>query len=210
MNENLHFVQQQQLARTKAALEQNNMEAYIVATTAEVLPLIEQLVPAGATVSNGGSETLVECGVMDHLRSGRYHFLDRDAPSVDKHAIFRASFSADAYISSANAVTQQGEIFEVDGNANRVAAIAYGPASVILVVGKNKLVPDIDAARQRNCAISGPANARRVGAATPCVPTGVCSDCQSPDRICCTELILKQQRVKNRIKVILVDEDLGF
>lgn len=210
MNEHLSFVEEKRLQRVKAALEKNNMEAYIVNSAAEVVPLVSGMLAKGATVANGGSVTLAQCGVMDLLRSGSYNFLDRDAPGADVQVIFRQAFSADAYLASANAITENGEIYEMDGNSNRVAAMAFGPASVIVVAGRNKIVPDVAAAKQRNARFAAPANCHRLGCATPCATTGECVDCASPGRICCTEVIFHQQRVKGRFKVILVNEELGY
>ena len=130
MNEALAYVVAQRMERTAAALRKNNMEAYCVKTADEVVPLVKTLLAEGATVGAGGSMTLEECGVMDLLRSGAYHFLDRGAPGLtpeDIGKIYRQIFSADCYFASANAVTEAGEILNVDGNANRVAAITFGP-----------------------------------------------------------------------------------
>ena len=135
MNEALAYVVAQRMERTAAALRKNNMEAYCVKTADEVVPLVKTLLAEGATVGAGGSMTLEECGVMDLLRSGAYHFLDRGAPGLtpeDIGKIYRQIFSADCYFASANAVTEAGEVLNVDGNANRVAAITFGPASVCL------------------------------------------------------------------------------
>ena len=124
--------------------------------------------------------------------------------------IYRRAFFADTFLASANAVTEAGEIFNVDGNSNRIAAIAFGPKSVILVVGYNKLVRDLDEAETRLETIAAPANAIRLHKKTPCVQTGVCAHCKSPDRICCTSMVMRQQREPGRVKVILVGESLGF
>ena len=187
MNEALAYVVAQRMERTAAALRKNNMEAYCVKTADEVVPLVKTLLAEGATVGAGGSMTLEECGVMDLLRSGAYHFLDRGAPGLtpeDIGKIYRQIFSADCYFASANAVTEAGEILNVDGNANRVAAITFGPASVILVVGSNKIVKDLAAADARVKAVAAPANAKRLSCKTPCAVTGQCENCQSPGRIC--------------------------
>ena len=170
MNEALAYVVAQRMERTAAALRKNNMEAYCVKTAGEVVPLVKTLLAEGATVGAGGSMTLEECGVMDLLRSGAYHFLDRGAPGLtpeDIGKIYRQIFSADCYFASANAVTEAGEILNVDGNANRVAAITFGPASVILVVGCNKIVKDLAAADARVKAVAAPANAKRLSCKTP-------------------------------------------
>jgi L-lactate utilization protein LutB len=210
LQKNIEIIFEKRLEKAKAALEKNRMEVHVVQTTAEVAPLVKEMLAPGCTISNGGSITLQECGVMELLRSGEYNFLDRDAPGVDNEVLFRQVFGADAYLCSANAVTMQGEVYEIDGRANRVAAIAYGPKSVIMVVGRNKLVETLDDARVRRAKIAAPANVLRVGAKTPCAVTGECSDCHSPGRICCTELVLYHQQMQNRIKIILVNEDLGY
>ena len=114
------------------------------------------------------------------------------------------------YFASANAVTEAGEVLNVDGNANRVAAITFGPASVILVVGSNKIVKDLAAADARVKAVAAPANAKRLSCKTPCAVTGQCENCQSPGRICCTYVLHRYQRVPGRIKVILVGQELGY
>lgn len=208
--QNTNIVYQKRLEKARAALEKNQMQVHIVQTSADVVPLVRQLLPVGGTVSNGGSITLAQCGVMDLLRGGEYDFLDRDAQGIDVETLFRQVFSADAYLCSANAVTMNGEVYNIDGRANRVAAIAYGPASVIMVVGRNKLVGTLEEARLRRKTLAAPANVLRVGVKTPCAVTGECADCHSPGRICCSELVLYQQMVPGRIKVILVNEDLGY
>ena len=213
MNEALQTVIQKRMERTAQALRGNNMDAYCVATAAEVPALAASLMHEGETVAVGGSATLDECGVMELLRAGRYNFLDRYAPGLapqEVEDIYRRAFFADTFLASANAVTEAGEIFNVDGNSNRIAAIAFGPKSVILVVGYNKLVRDLDEAETRLEAIAAPANAIRLHKKTPCVQTGVCAHCKSPDRICCTYMVMRQQRVPGRVKVILVGESLGF
>ena len=199
MNEALAYVVAQRMERTAAALRKNNMEAYCVKTADEVVPLVKTLLAEGATVGAGGSMTLEECGVMDLLRSGAYHFLDRGAPGLtpeDIGKIYRQIFSADCYFASANAVTE--------------AAITFGPASVILVVGSNKIVKDLAAADARVKAVAAPANAKRLSCKTPCAVTGQCENCQSPGRICCTYVLHRYQRVPGRIKVILVGQELGY
>ena len=213
MDQSLAFVTRRRMERTAEALRKNNMEAYCVDTAAEVAPLVRSLVPEGAVVSAGGSMSLAECGVMELLRSGAYRFLDRAAPGLtqaDIDEIYRKAFFADCYLASANAVTEAGEILNVDGNANRVAAITFGPASVILVVGCNKLVKDVAEAERRVREVAAPANAKRLSCQTPCASAGHCADCRSPGRICCTYVLHRYQRAAGRIKVILVGYPLGY
>lgn len=204
------------------ALRRNNMDAYVVDTADEVLPLIKGLLHTGDTVAVGGSRTLDELGVIDLLRGGDYRFLDRYAPDLTREQvtdIFRESFHADAYLCSSNAVTLRGELYNVDGNGNRIAAMCFGPRSVILVVGCNKLVADLEEAQKRVKTMAAPLNAKRLHCATYCQETGTCvgkegdwctDGCTSPARICCTYMTLGYQRTAGRIKVILVGESLGF
>ncbi len=120
------------------------------------------------------------------------------------------TYDADFFISSANAITEDGVIINIDGNSNRVSAIAQGPKKVLFIIGMNKVCCDSDAAMKRARSVAAPVNAQRVGVSTPCVETGSCIDCKSPDTICCQFLITRFSRHKDRIHVILVNEDLGF
>ena len=213
MKEALDAVTRQRMERTAEALRRNNMEAYLTDGRAGVAPLVKSLLHQGDTVSVGGSVSLDECGILELLRGGEYRFLDRYAPGLTREQqeeLFRQSFFADAYLCSTNAVTENGELYNVDGNANRVAAITFGPASVILVVGCNKIVKDLAAADARVKAVAAPANAKRLSCKTPCAVTGQCENCQSPGRICCTYVLHRYQRVPGRIKVILVGQELGY
>lgn len=213
MSEYLDAVVWQRMERTAEALRKNNMEAYLVHSRGEVVPLLDSLLPEGGTVGVGGSESLAECGVLELLRSGKYRFLDRYEQGLTSEQvgdIYRQSFFADAYLCSSNAVTENGELYNVDGNANRVAALCFGPKSVLLVVGANKLVRDLAEAERRVQEVAAPANTKRLSCKTPCAVTGKCADCKSEQRICCTAVIHRQQRQKGRIKIILVAESLGF
>lgn len=197
--------------RVIEALKANNMEGWYLPRADQVRDFVAQLIPAGATVANGGSMTLAETGVMDLLAGGGYNFLDRSKVSGEAlDRLYRQVFSADWYLASANAVTEAGEIYNVDGNSNRVAAITFGPKNVLLVAGCNKIVKDLAAAKDRVEAIAAPANTVRLSCATPCAATGRCEHCYSPARICCTTTIHSFQRVPGRIKVLLVGEPLGF
>lgn len=208
--------------KTMKNLEKNNMAAYYVETKEEVVPLIKTLVPQGSSVSNGGSESLKQAGVMDLLESGCYDFIDRRG--LEGEAIrdcYVKAFGCDAYFCSSNAVTENGELYNVDGNSNRVACIVFGPRQVIMVVGVNKIVPDINAAIHRLKEKAAPPNTKRLSCKTPCAVTGhcisldkenslMCDGCESEQRICCNFVVSAKQRHKNRIKVILVNEDLGY
>lgn len=205
-------------------LRRNNMEPYYVEKAEDVVPLVKTLIKDGETVSSGGSMSLKQTGVTDLLKSGKYNFLDRTQEGLtpdDIREIYMKTFGADTYFASANAVTKNGEIYNVDGNANRVSAIIFGPKQVILVVGKNKIVDTLDNAIKRVKTIAAPLNTKRLSCDTYCNKTGHCisldnggnvmSDgCESDGRICCSYTVLAHQRAKNRIKVILVNEELGF
>lgn len=214
----------ERIAKTIENLRKNNIKAFFVEKKEDVVPLIEKMLNKGDTVAVGGSMTLLETGVIEHLGSGRYNFLDRYKPGLTKeqiHRIYIDSFSADAYLCSSNAVTERGELFNVDGTSNRVAAIVFGPKSVIMVVGYKKIVENIEKAVERVKTVAAPANCERLNCETFCREKGRCmsleldapfiSDgCNSPDRICCNYVISAKQRINGRIKVIIVGEELGY
>jgi hypothetical protein len=209
------------IARTIEALERNRMTVMYVPNKAAALEALEGQLEDGDVVGVGGSVTLDQIGALDLLRSGRYQFLDRYQKGLTPEQVgevHRRCFFADAYVSSVNAVTESGELYNVDGNANRVAAITFGPRKVILVVGINKIVPDLDAAIARVKTIAAPQNVSRLHCATGCAERGVCigvnggmaDGCRSKGRICCTYTVHGQQREEGRIRVILVGEELGY
>lgn len=210
------------IEKTMANLEKNNMKPYFVETKEEVVPLIKTLIADGESVSHGGSETLKEIGVTELLKSGSYDYIDRSGLEGEelRQSYIRA-FGCDTYLTSVNAVTENGELYNVDGNSNRVACIVYGPRQVIAVVGINKIVADINDAVTRVKTTAAPPNTKRLNCQTPCAVTGacislnkdnplICDGCQSPQRICCNYVISAKQRHKDRIKVIIVNESLGY
>lgn len=213
MDQHLKNVMDKHIQKAMENLIKNNMLAMYVDSKKEVPEKIAELIKPGETVSCGGSMSLFETGVIDYLRSGRYKFLDRYAEGLTREQmedIYRQSFFADSYVTGTNAITLDGKLYNVDGNGNRVAAMIYGPKSVIVVAGINKLVTDLDEAFERVKNIAAPANAVRLSRKTPCVKTGTCMDCRSEDRICSSYVVLGWQKAKDRIKVILVGENLGY
>ncbi len=213
MNENIKWVNEKKIEKTINNLKKNNINGYYVKDNDELINLIKDIAKEGEVVSVGGSMSLFESKVIELLRSGRYEFLDRykkDLTQEDIKEIYRKSFFADTYFASANAITEDGKIFNVDGNGNRVAAILYGPDKVVLIVGVNKIVKNIEQAVSRNRAISGPANAKRLNLSTPCVKTGQCMECNIEDRICCEYTVIKRQRNPKRMHVIFINDTLGF
>ncbi len=208
------------IQKTIDALNKNNIEAFYAKDKKEAMELLKSNVKTGSTVSVGGSVTLNELGVLDYLKGADINFLDRYKEGLSKdevNDIYRKSFFADTYITSSNAITEKGELYNVDGNGNRVAAITYGPKEVIIIAGKNKIVKDIDEAVHRVKTVAAPKNCVRLGIETYCKNQGKCvqpegeigSGCRN-DRICCSFTVTSYQRVKNRIKVIIVDENLGY
>ena len=213
MNENIKWVNEKKIEKTINNLKKNNINGYYVKDNDELINLIKDIAKEGEVVSVGGSMSLFESKVIELLRSGRYEFLDRykkDLTQEDIKEIYRKSFFADTYFASANAITEDGEIFNVDGYGNRVAAILYGPDKVVLIVGVNKIVKNIEQAVARNRAISGPANAKRLNLSTPCIKTGQCMECNIEDRICCEYTVIKRQRNPKRMHVIFINDTLGF
>lgn len=205
--------------RTMDALEKNNMSAYYAETSEDAVHMVESMLCDGETISCGGSVTLDQTGVKALMRSGRYNFLDREVAEngEERQKIHRAVFSADTYLTSSNAITEHGELYNVDGNGNRVAAMLFGPKRVIVVAGCNKIVPDLDAAAARVKRVATPANARRLNLDTPCTHAAcpgadadMCGGCRSENRICSLYTVMARQRIKGRVHVILVGEELGY
>ena len=190
-------------------LESRNMKGYFAADREEAKKIALSLIPEGSTVTMGGGQSVWEIGLVDELKAGNYNFIDRNLYAY-KRAAFLAAFDADVFLASANAITDDGVMVNIDGNANRVAALAYGPKKLVLIVGMNKVCPDIDAAMKRARSVAATINAQRFGLSTPCAKTGACADCKSPDTICCQFLITRFSRHTGRIHVILVNDSLGF
>lgn len=200
-------------ARTMAALEKNRMKPLYAENCAQMRDMVRQLVKNDALITAGGSMTLKDSGVTEMLmREFGGAYVDRSAGKTREQVeeIFRRAFVSDTFICSTNALTEDGELYNVDGNGNRVSAMIYGPKQVIVVAGKNKIVRDMDEAVLRVETLAAPKNAARLGCDTPCAKTGECAHCRSEARICCSYVRLGQQRVKDRIKVIIVDEELGY
>lgn len=190
-------------------LESRNMQGFYAKSKAEALSIALGLIPAGSSVTMGGSVSAREIGLVDALKVGDYKFIDRDL-SDDKRAAALAAYDVDFFLSSCNAMTEDGVLVNIDGNANRVSAIAFGPRKVLFIVGMNKVCKDVDSAIKRARNIAAPVNAQRFGLSTPCSKTGSCMDCKSPDTICCQFLVTRYSRHDDRIYVILVNDNLGF
>lgn len=195
--------------KTVKGLESRNMSGYYAADRAEALKLALSLIPEGASVTMGGATSAVEIGLVDALKGGNYNFIDR-AKFADKREAMLLAYDADVFLSSANAMTDDGILVNIDGNSNRVSAIAQGPKKVIFIVGMNKVCKDLDDAMKRARNVAAPMNAARFDISTPCKKLGTCMDCKSPDTICCQFLITRYSRHEDRIHVIMVNDELGF
>ncbi|MCR5632689.1 MAG: lactate utilization protein [Eubacterium sp.] len=209
MNENI--VKRNELLAQKVikGLESRNMTGYYAASKEEAVKKALELIPEGSSVTMGGAMSAHEIGLVDVLKNGNYNFIDRDAYD-DKRAAMLMAYDADVFLASANAMTEDGVIVNIDGNSNRVSAIAQGPKKVVFIVGMNKICDDVDGAMKRARNVAAPINAQRFGLDTPCSKTGSCMNCKSPDTICCQILITRFSRHAGRIHVILVNDNLGF
>jgi len=190
-------------------LQSRNMSGYYAASREEALKLALSLIPKGSSVTMGGAMSAQEIGLVEAVKGPDYNFIDRNAFS-DRRAALLAAYDADVFLTSANAMTEDGILVNIDGNANRVSCIANGPKKVVVIAGMNKVCKDIDHAMKRARNVAAPINAQRFGLNTPCAKTGSCMDCKSPDTICCQFLITRYSRHANRIHVILVNDNLGF
>ena len=201
------------LRKTMEALQKNEFEVKYVKTAEDALQEILKEIPSDATVGAGGSMTVVNAGILDALVArGNQVFsqfiANREGKSAQE-AMDRAMFS-DYYLSSSNAITERGELVNIDGRSNRVAALCYGPKKVIIVAGKNKIVANRQEAFARIRNTASPLNTKRLNSGTPCMVSGKCENCDSLHRICRATLILERPPFSHPVEVILVDEDLGF
>ena len=189
-------------------LKSRNMTGYYAKNKQEALKLALGLIEKGSSITMGGCMSAKEIGLVSALKEGDYHFIDRT--KLEPREALLAAYDADIFLSSANALTDDGILVNIDGNANRVSCIAQGPKKVLFIVSMNKICSDLDSAMKRARNIAAPANAQRFDIKTPCKLTGRCSDCKSPDTICCQFLITRYSRHTDRIHVILVNENLGL
>ena len=189
-------------------LKSRNMSGYYAKDKEEALKLALDIIPKDSSISMGGCMSAKEIGLVEALQGDLYHFIDRS--KLEPREALLAAYDADIFLSSVNAMTDDGVLVNIDGNSNRVSCIAQGPKKVIMIVGLQKVCPDQDSAMKRARNVATPANAQRFPIKTPCRVTGKCSDCKSPDTICCQFLITRYSRHTDRIHVILVNEEIGF
>ena len=193
-------------------MEKKNLEAYYCATSAEAVEKALSLMPEGASITWGGSESIKECGLMDAIQAANYELIDRtDAKTPEEDRImYSRQVMADFFLMSSNAITIDGELVNIDGRANRVSLLCWGPQNVIVIAGMNKIASDVESAIQRVRDAAAPPNTVRLNKNTPCAQTGRCGNCYSPDCICSQIVITRRSSTPKRIKVILVGEELGY
>lgn len=195
------------------ALAQRNIEAFFAETKEEALKLALDIIPEGSSVGCGGVMSAKEIGLLDAIKNGNYNFYDRDGasePAEKKRLELLMLSDCDYFLSSVNGMSENGVFVNIDGNANRVAAICQGPRHVLFIVGMNKIVHSEQDAYDRAKYVAAPINAQRFGLTTPCGITGKCADCLMDQCICCQILTTRYSMHKDRMKMILVNEDLGF
>lgn len=208
MNANMQKRNERLAETVIKGLKSRNMSGYYAADKEAALKQALELIPKDSTIAMGGCMSAHEIGLINALQKGEYHYIDRE--KLDPRDGLMAAYNADIFLSSANALTDDGVLVNIDGNSNRVSCIAQGPKKVIFIVGMNKVCSDLDSAMKRARNVAATANAQRFDIKTPCKETGKCFDCKSPDTICCQFLISRYSRHNDRIHVILVNDTLGF
>ena len=193
-------------------MKRRHINAYYCANAADAIKQVQELIPEGSSITWGGSLTIREMGLTAALKAGNYQVFDRDEikTQAEKVEIYRKAFSCDYYLTSANAITEDGLIVNIDGSGNRVAAITWGPEHVIFVVGMNKVCHDLEAAMSRARHLAAPVNATRIGCKTPCQVDGICHSCHSTECICNYLHVMRNSYPAGRHTVILVGEEWGY
>ena len=215
MTEERKILYQKQTEKICQALERRYINGIYTTTKEEAFRLVMKEIPSGATVGLGGSTTVVESGLVDELRKGDLHLLDRYQPDLTLEEVYELrlqNLRADVFISSTNAITLDGELVNIDGMGNRVAAMLFGPSKVIIIAGINKIVEDVEAGIRRIKTVVAPMNSLRLNRKTPCAQTGICDEyaCLPPERICNKIAIIEGEPKKGRTVVVLAGEPLGY
>jgi len=192
--------------------EKRQIEGYYCTDSTSAVKKALELMPKGSSISWGGSMTLIETGLMDSIKKSDYKIIDRDKAKTleEQRKIYGEICLSDYFLMSTNAITIDGELINIDGRGNRVAFLCYGPQNVIILAGMNKIVSDVESGFKKVRDIASPPNTVRLNKKTPCAITGKCEDCYSPDCICGQFVITRRSGVPNRIKVILIGEELGY
>lgn len=192
--------------------KKRGFDGYYCNSKEEALEKALEIIEKGSTIAWGGSESIKEIGLLEALKNGEYTLYDRATAKTkeEQKEMYLKHMSSDYFLMSSNAVTLDGELVNIDGNGNRVACLIHGPENIVMVVGMNKVATDVDSAIARVRNMAAPPNGVRLGLTTPCANTGKCGNCLSQDCMCCHTVITRKCRVINRIKIILVGEELGF
>ncbi len=207
------FYQEKRVERTIHALKKNNFEAFFVPDSKAAFEEVMRRIPDGTTVGVGGSVTLAQIGLLDALGKRKVHFIwpqQHAKNNEERIELNKKALLAKVFLTSTNAVTEDGKLFNVDATGNRVGAMFIGPGKVIVICGVNKIVKDVEAAEKKVREWTAPQNAKRLNRKTPCTETGVCADCSSPDRICNIYVTLAKKPSRTDVLVILVGENLGI
>lgn len=213
MDKHLQTIEKIKQDQMIKAFHENNMEIFFLEDKKELENYLRTILKDNKTVAVGGSMTLFETGVIDFIKNSNVHFIDRYQEGLSREQmqdVFRQAFTADIFITSTNALSEDGCLYNVDGNGNRVAAMIYGPKEVIVIAGKNKIFATEQEAINHIRTVAAPANAIRLNKATPCTKVGRCMDCKSPQRICSSYVKLGYQGNVNRIKVIILNDMYGY
>ena len=212
MNENKAIRNKMLAEKVIKGLESRNMEGFYAETKEEALKIALDLIPEGSTVGWGGSVSVSEIGLKDAVCTGNYQVYNRGIckDPEEKRDTELKILGSDYFLCSTNAITEDGILVNIDGRGNRVAGIIWGPRNVIMIVGMNKVVKSLEDAWSRARNEAAPINAQRFPLQTPCKKTGSCADCKSPDTVCCQFVVTRYSKIPKRIKVILVNEDMGF
>lgn len=194
------------------ALKKRSMDGYYAETKEDAVKIALSHIKIKSDISWGGSMTIHDSGLVSALRDGSYNLYDRSQASTPEEvrSIYLKSFDCDYYLMSSNAITLDGQLVNIDGNGNRVAALIYGPKNVLIIAGMNKVVTDVASALLRIQNEASPINTQRLNKNTPCNKTGICHNCLHEDTICCQTVITRKSNQPGRIKVILVGEELGY
>ena len=194
------------------ALNKRHFEAYYVSTKEDAVKKILEIIPSNHSVAWGGTMTMDQLGLKDKLSAAGYTLIDRDkgATLEEREKIMHEALNCGSFIMSSNAITEDGQLFNIDGKGNRVAALIYGPQNVIIIAGMNKVVQNMDAAYDRVRGYAAPANAQRFDIDTPCKKIGECADCLSSSTICAQFVTTRICKPAGRIKVVLIGEELGI
>lgn len=211
------WLNQKRAERVIENLRKNWITGFYFSSSQEALPRILEHIPEGATVGRGDSLTLEQIGIIPELTQEKYHFLDpwTKTSLEERVQMQRRILTSDVFLTGTNAITLNGELVNIDGRGNRVAAMIFGPKKVLVVAGVNKIVRDVDEGIARIKSIAAPSNAKRhefpKDRRPPCGVSGFCTDCKPPLTICCTQVVIRgQRRDRDRMTVFIIGEELGL